>query len=222
MFRIKICGVRTISDLDAVARSGADAIGLNFFPPSLRFVDPTYQSTIELSKNAASFGLMRVGVFVNRTPQQIERLAQQVELDAVQLHGDEPAESAATWSGLGLPIIRAIKLPRNELAPEEIESLCEPWISVGCHPLFDAEVGGSHGGLGHSLDWNSLGSWSKRNSQQAFSLAGGLHPKNVAMAINATGTRSVDTASGAEEPRGTKSRKKIADFVSACRKTPNW
>lgn len=53
MFHIKICGVREIADIEAVFESGADAIGLNFYPPSCRFLDPEEASRAVVVQSTA-------------------------------------------------------------------------------------------------------------------------------------------------------------------------
>ena len=217
MFQIKICGVRRVQDIHAVADCGADAIGLNFFPGSIRFIDPSSPDAAELSKVGSDRGLLRVGVFVNESPEAIARVVDQIKIDVVQLHGDESIDDAEALAGAyGFRVIRAIKLPTGPLEPASIEAAARPWIDIGCHPLLDADAGAAHGGSGKTLDWNSIRHWSDANPQTAFTLAGGLNPGNVAQAITESGTQSVDTASGVEQPRGEKQRDLIDAFVRAC------
>ncbi len=117
MFHTKICGVRLDSDVQSAGESGADAIGLNFFAPSVRYVDPTLPSTRQLSESALVAGLMRVGVFVNESPEKIAQIADAVGLNAIQLHGDEQPDLARKVQlATGLPVIRAIKLPTGEIS----------------------------------------------------------------------------------------------------------
>lgn len=219
MFHIKICGVRDLSDIEAVSAAGADAIGLNFFEKSIRFANPLDAATIKLSESAERFGLLRVGVFVNATIDSIRSIAQTVPLDAVQLHGDEPVSF-----GLELlrvvekPLIRAIKLPTTGLDSGLLETAIRPWIEIGCHPLLDADAGSAHGGSGKTLEWRAIGTWAKQHPSDSFTLAGGLNPKNVGTAIELANARSVDTASGVEQPRGIKHAGLISGFVKACGK----
>ncbi|TWU60049.1 N-(5'-phosphoribosyl)anthranilate isomerase [Rubripirellula tenax] len=217
MFRVKICGVRLKSDVEAVGQSGADAIGLNFFPPSIRYVDPAEAATRELSELARSLGLIRIGVFVNETPLKIAEVVANVGLDAVQLHGDETIESAAGVSGRKL---RAIKLPTGTLSVTQIDAACRPWIDAGYHVLFDADAGAAHGGSGKTLDWPSIASWAARSPSASWTLAGGLTPDNVSEAIRASSAQSVDTASGVESPKGTKSTDLIRRFSRVMRAWP--
>jgi hypothetical protein len=82
MFRIKICGVRCSADIAAVARADGDAIGLNFYPPSIRYVDPADPLTKQISIEARQQGLLRVGVFVNESAESIAEILSDIGLDA--------------------------------------------------------------------------------------------------------------------------------------------
>jgi phosphoribosylanthranilate isomerase len=215
MFHIKICGVRTADDIVAVKASEADAIGLNFFPPSIRFVDPDSKTTSDLSRIAKEQGLFRVGVFVNESKERIAEIAKAVDLDAVQLHGDETLDDAqSVKQSVKLPVIRAIKLAVADLTPKMIATATDPWAKAGFHLLLDADAGAAHGGSGKTLAWNAVRSWAEGAIGVNWTLAGGLTPENVAEAITQSGTKSVDTASGAEEPRGTKSAERILAFAN--------
>lgn len=222
MFHIKICGVRTPDDVDAVIASEADAIGLNFFPASVRYADPQAAVTIGLSAQAQQAGLIRVGVFVNENARHVAKIASDVKLDAVQLHGDEDPASVKEIKELtGLPVIRAIKLPLGELLPESIDQLARPWIEMNAHLLLDADAGAAHGGSGKSIDWRAVHEWSGENVGVHWTLAGGLNSGNVAEAIAVSGATSVDTASGVESERGKKSSKLIAGFARAAQQAMN-
>lgn len=215
MFRIKICGVRLKKDVEAVERSGGDAVGLNFFPPSVRALDPSSADTRELSDLASSLGLTRVGVFVNESVERMRAIEQRVGLDAIQLHGDEPLDVARDLMERGSRVIRAIKLPRTPIDPATLDALVSPWTEVGCHPLLDADAGAAHGGSGKTLDWASLRRWAETQPDVPWTLAGGLKPENIAEAVAATGASSVDTASGVECPRGQKNVARIDAFIAA-------
>jgi phosphoribosylanthranilate isomerase len=215
VFRIKICGVRLKKDIDAVEQSGGDAIGLNFFPPSVRYLDPALRETRELSESARRRGLLRVGVFVNESVERMLEVADAVGLDAVQLHGDESLRTAGELVGRERRVIRAVKLPRTAIAPDTLDERIRPWRELGCHPLLDADAGAAHGGSGKTLHWPSLREWAESRDVGEWTLAGGLRPENIAAAIAATGAVSVDTASGVECPRGSKHPGRVADFITA-------
>ena len=108
-FQIKICGVTKIDEAIFAARSGASAIGLNFFQPSSRYVfppgvpgsDPAKDDAAQivaairgLSVSEKSPPVKIVGVFVNLEPERVVEIASSLGLDGIQLHGDEPASDA--------------------------------------------------------------------------------------------------------------------------------
>lgn len=229
MFRIKICGVRSEADIDAVANSGADAIGLNFHPPSIRYVGVS--QALRLSVRAAERSLTRVGVFVEQDAEEIARTAGAAQLDAVQLHGAQTPEDARWLSERGLPVIRVIRLAVGPLEPEAISEAVARWNWDEFPLLFDAEAGVHGGGLGLRLDWEAMGRWSKNETffqkftptrdaaKIQWALAGGLTPETVGEAIANSHAQAIDVASGVEEPLGQKSRHKIDHLVSAARTT---
>lgn len=212
MFRVKICGVRVRDDVQAVGRCGGDAIGFNFYSPSIRYVDPSDPAIRELSDLAAELGILRVGVFVNESPDRIAQIVQAVGLDVIQLHGDETIEEADAIAGVK---IRAIKLATGPLKIHQIDDASRDWICAGYHLLLDACAGAAHGGSGKTLDWPSIAAWANQNPSVTWTLAGGLVPENVAVAMRTSSATSVDTAGGVESPKGTKSPARIAQFIAA-------
>ena len=108
MFRIKICGITTPHDARLATAAGADAIGINFYAGSKRYVEPQLAKKIG---EAAGDSLVKVGVFVNSPPAEIRRLEEEVPLDYVQLHGDEGPQIVAELSDLR--VIKAFRC-RNQ------------------------------------------------------------------------------------------------------------
>lgn len=219
-FRIKICGVRSDRDVRACAAAGADAIGLNFHPASLRYVDPTSGETAAISEAAARHGICRVGLFVNRPIDQVHAAAGLLDLDAIQFHGDELRSDVIRILDAGFAVVRAIRLPTSPMSAKEIQSHLEPLWDLPITFLFDADAGAAFGGSGKQLHWPSIAAWASRYGEQAakgWVLAGGLEPNGVAEAITQSTAKSVDVASGVELPRGTKSAELIQRFVLATR-----
>lgn len=232
-FRIKICGVTDERILPVIANQGGDAIGLNFFPSSIRYLAPS--AAKRMARQASGLGLLSVGVFVDTAESDLPQIAAECDLDIVQLHGDYSEEFTAALLAQRVRVIRAVRLPTAPLCPEEIESLVAPWRRLGCSLLLDAESGGHFGGQGNRLDWDSLASWEHSMGHLAghdlparasgrrgttcctlpWTLAGGLDPQNVAEAIQRTGASSVDVASGVESPRGEKNAVLVAAFIDA-------
>lgn len=215
-FRIKICGVRRMEEIRATAAAGGDAVGLNFFPPSVRYVDPAVAAT--LAAQATRLGLCPVGVFVSEPLARVMQIAGDAGIDTVQLHGDETLEDARQLLRSGFAVIRAVRLPGGPCSPQQIDAAVAPWVEAGCSALLDADAGEAFGGKGLRLDWPSLRQWRGEHPSAAdFILAGGLDVDAVIEAVTASGAWGVDVASGVESPRGVKSVDHIRQFAERAR-----
>jgi phosphoribosylanthranilate isomerase len=212
MFRIKICGITNIEDARAAAAAGADAIGLNFYPRSKRCIDRDTATTIAAHIPNT---VKRIGVFVNASPEEIVEAAERVRLDAVQLHGDEPAAFLAKLPA-GTPIIRAFRCGEPGLAP--LRTFLQECRGLGRTPdavLIDADAKQEYGGTGHVTDWSLVAREKSLLHAMPILLGGGLTPANVAVAIQTVLPEGVDVASGVETSPGKKDAKLIEQFVTA-------
>jgi len=181
-FLVKICGVTTAEDAAAAASAGADAIGVNLWPGSRRFVGGVDAARSVLA--AVPSGVLRVGVFVDAPFAEVERAVRELVLDRVQLHGDERAADFAALPRAAL--IRAVRVRDDSSFAAAAEWGAGLW-------LYDAHVPG-FGGAGLVAPWSTIA----RGAARPFLLAGGLTPDNVAGAIAATRPDGVDVASGVE------------------------
>lgn len=207
-FRIKICGIKQSEHARVAHESGADAIGLNFYERSLRSVTiDQAQSVCE----ALPESVARVGVFVNLAAEPINEIARAVQLDWVQLHGDEKPELIPE---IECDVIRAVRVdPRAVLDSDsgELEAI-ESWIEAGAKKiLLDARSPKGYGGTGETIDWDSVG---KLKLSVPLILAGGLNQWNVAQAIRLAKPAGVDTASGVERFPAGKDPQMIRAFAS--------
>ena len=197
---VKICGVTTAGDAELAVRAGADAIGVNLWPGSKRYVAPGAARAVLAAVPA---GVLKVGVFVNAPAAEVARALDKLALDRAQLHGDERAADYAA-----LDPARLVKVVRVR----DQASLAE---ADGWGPalwLYDAYVDG-FGGAGVAAPWPLIA----RGARRPFLLAGGLTPENVGAAIAATRPDGVDVASGVEARPGVKDAAKVAAFVAAAR-----
>jgi phosphoribosylanthranilate isomerase len=213
MFQIKVCGVTTVVDALAVARAGADAVGLNFFPGSKRFIAMDRAREIA---DALPPEVVKVGVFVNAMEDDIRQAFSEVGLDAVQLHGDEPPSLLVRLADM--PLVRAFRLGSSGLAP--IDAYLTACADLGVLPrmiLLDACVAGQYGGTGATLDWSMLGGTASPAVRPPVVLAGGLTPTNVATAIHSVHPAAIDTAGGVEYAPGKKDHTLLVAFVTAAR-----
>lgn len=204
MIRIKICGLRTLTEALAAAEAGADLLGFNFYPKSVRFIEVDACRKISSALRQEHPSVQLVGVFVNSPVQEIERVLQTCSLDLAQLSGDEPPEWCAA---LGQKAFKAFHgVPGNTL--ESYARRSAPAF------LVDGGVKGLYGGTGVAADWSSAAKLAK---QYALLLAGGLKVENVAEAVRQVGPWGVDAASGVEASPGHKDAGRIRAFVEAVR-----
>ncbi len=210
MFRIKICGITTVDDALMAAEAGADAIGLNFYSRSRRYVPPEVARRIA---EAVSGRVTRVGVMVDPTEEEALSLVSAVGLDAIQLHGHESAALAARLSR-AVALLKAFRIGPEGLGPV-IEYLAEFRRLGGVvrSVLFDACRPGQLGGSGTLADWTAIKGYPSQAWHPPFVLAGGLNPGNVAEAIRTLHPAGVDTASGVEKSPGRKDPRLVAEFV---------
>ena len=140
MVRVKICGVTSLDDALMCVEAGADAIGLNFWPGSVRRCEePSAREIVA----ALGSRLLVVGVFVDADRGQIERLRDALGLGCVQLHGAEPPSLLESF----LPhAYKALRVRGPEV-------LAEARRYGGEHVLLDAYVPGLPGGTGATFDW---------------------------------------------------------------------
>jgi phosphoribosylanthranilate isomerase len=210
LFQVKICGITRVDDLKMVAHAGADAIGLNFYPRSQRFLREEEAAGIVAALPAE---IARVGVFVNEEPETILHVANTLALDYVQLHGDETFEQIRSLHGQAY--IRAFRLGLDGF--DTILQFLADCRQLDCLPaavLVDAHVSGQFGGTGTTVDWHQLGQRRTELEEIPLILAGGLNPANVIEAIRAVRPQAVDTASGVECEPGKKSERLVEDFVA--------
>lgn len=213
MFRIKICGITRPSDAQLAFEAGADAIGLNLYHESPRFVSaPALLEIVE-----AVPGVQRVGVFVNAHLDSIFATCTQLDLTATQLHGDEPAEFLATCN-CDRPIIRARRIDERGVAAiaEDLQR-CEAAGRLPDAVLVDAYTPGRYGGTGETVSWAGLADYRKWLGNIPLILAGGLTPENVAEAIRTVRPHGVDVASGVEISPGVKDAKKLRSFIETAK-----
>ncbi len=188
-FIIKICGVTNAEDALCAAEAGANAIGLNFCPQSPRAL------TFRVAHRIARFlpdTVLKVGVFVEPSEDELLQAIDQIPLDVVQLHGDRvPSVAHRTWRALAANTAN----PAELLVAEAI--------------LLDAHTP-RHGGSGHTFDWTIATRFC-----QPVILAGGLDASNVAQAIETARPWGVDACSRLESSPGRKDAAKVRRFVKA-------
>ena len=200
--RVKICGVTTPADARFAADAGADAVGLNFYPKSPRFVTPSQAA--QLVRALPPF-TAPVGVFVGMPLRQVCAVAFQLGLRGVQTYDDRPPPEDA-FPFAHVPAFR-VKDAAGLDAVRAFVAACRPSAV-----LIDSFVDGQMGGTGHRAPWELLAGF---DPGVPLILAGGLTPENVGDAIRAVRPWGVDVASGVESAPGVKDRGKVSGFVKA-------
>jgi phosphoribosylanthranilate isomerase len=209
MTRVKVCGVTLPDDAARVASSGVDFIGLNFWPKSKRYVDPARAPL--LASIARSTGTAKlVGVFVDPDVEEVQEIMSKVDLDIIQLHGDEHPELVKRISlAVYRPVWKAIAVG----TAKDLVGL-DQWPAEAL--LLDAPTPG-RGGAGAKFDWKLAREARERYPRLQLVLAGGLTPDNVADAIATVQPWAVDVASGVEAAPGVKDGAKVESFLRAAR-----
>ena len=199
--RVKVCGMTRLEDIEAAARAGADAIGLNFYPPSPRFLSVERARAL---REALPPYVSAVAVFVNAPEADVRRVLDEVRPDALQFHGEE---TPAFCDAFGVPYVKACRVRQGV-------DLLEYWrpFSGASGWLADAYVE-EYGGTGKRFDWSQV----PRNLGRPLILSGGLTSANVREAIRAVRPWAVDVASGVESAKGIKDAGKIVAFISEVR-----
>jgi phosphoribosylanthranilate isomerase len=197
MLKVKICGITSCDDALHAAACGADALGFVFYAGSPRYVAPEQVRAIV---EALPPFVIRVGLFVNETPERMRAVAGECALDALHMHGDEiPADCV-------IPPYRVIKGVRPRHAADLAALAAYPVAAL----LVDAAVPGQFGGTGQRADWALA---AQLSAAHRVILAGGLTPDNVMAAVRQVRPYGVDVSSGVELEPGRKDPEKVARFI---------
>jgi phosphoribosylanthranilate isomerase len=220
MFRIKICGITTPEDARIAIDAGADAIGLNYYSGSKRCV-----GFLDAKKIVDEVGskALKVGVFVNQTASDLNIIAGDIGLDAVQLHGDQPPSYLLDVERR-FPVLRVYRVGHSGFIKIKADLvLCEKFDRSPDALLLDTLASGEYGGTGQKLDWSTLADRAEllsfdRAQPLPLILAGGLTPENVREAVRLVKPYGVDVASGVESSPGSKDAEKVKAFVAEARR----
>jgi phosphoribosylanthranilate isomerase len=201
MTRIKICGITEYEDARDAALLGADAIGMNFYPGSPRYVQASKAAKI-IEQLPPLISV--IGVFVNHPdPQNLEDFAVSIGLQAVQLHGNETPDYCSRVQRV--KVIKAFRIDANF----RVDTLRT--YGSGTF-LLDACAPDRFGGTGKSFNWDlACGA----NAFGSIIVAGGLNAENVAHVLNTLHPFAVDVASGVESRPGKKDYEKMRRFIEA-------
>lgn len=195
----KVCGLTREQDLLDAAKSGAVYGGLIFAAKSPRCVSRAHAAELCRYNAEQPRKLAMVGVFVNESPAQMAELANELKLNALQLHGSESSEDIAKLKQL---------LEQNghqaeiwKAVPVNVDGGELPALPEGADRyLYDSKSGDNFGGTGRHFDWQQ-----RLAQRERAMLAGGLSPGNAALAAT-QGFFGLDFNSGVESAPGIKDR----------------
>ena len=204
--RIKICGITRREDALAAVSAGVDAIGLVFYPPSPRAIEPEQAAAIVAQLPPF---VTVVGLFVGASRGEVARVLDRVPLDLLQFHGEEAPEACA---GHGRPWIKAIRM-REDVNLEQMRKRYAEASGL----LLDTYRAGEPGGTGERFDWDRV----PRSLSSQIVLAGGLNPDNVEQAVRQVRPYAVDVSGGVEAAKGIKDADKMAAFIAGVKRGDN-
>jgi phosphoribosylanthranilate isomerase len=207
--RVKICGITSAADARQAAWLGADAVGLNFYPRSRRYI--TADTTAEILRALPPL-LEAVALYVNAPLAEAFAHAQRLGLATVQWHGDAPEPPP----DLPRRFIPAFSVSDAE-GLRRVSRYLEHCREVGRLPaavLVDGAMPGEYGGTGQAAAWDLLAGF---DPGMPLILAGGLTPDNVAEAVRLVRPYAVDVAGGVEAAPGRKDAEKMRRFIESAR-----
>ncbi|MBI2593118.1 phosphoribosylanthranilate isomerase [Candidatus Daviesbacteria bacterium] len=194
--QVKICGIRSLVAAQTAVYSGAKFLGFNFVSGSRRKVSPEFAKQI-ITQIKSQVNV--VGVFQNQSIEEVNKIADFLDLDFVQLHGDENQEYI---DSLNHPVIKTLALESDFDLNRVVKNIKSFNVQY-----FLADR--AKQGQGKMLNLEKLNMLCK--SYQIF-IAGGLTPLNIVEVVRAVEPFAVDVASGIET-RGVEDLEKIKSFI---------
>ena len=205
---IKICGICSADDALASVAFGADAIGLNGYTGSKRYIN--------IEKAADWIGnlpqeLRKVAVLVNPSFEHALAIARLPFIDSLQLHGSESPDFCRRLADEGVQFAKALPVSGPD-SLERVPAFYTQWI------VLDSAKAGLFGGSGTTFPWALARRFVEADESLRVILAGGLTPHNVEEAITAVRPYAVDVTSGVEAAPGRKDHARLRAFIEAARR----
>ncbi len=214
--RVKICGNRTIEDVNHAVVYGADAIGF--------ITEVPVNSSRKIDMKTAKDLIEQVPIFVDSVlvimPDDLDSamtLITETQPTCVQIHNDLPDNELAIISKtFEISLIKTIAVPEDasHRITDHIVSRIDSLTGIADAILLDTSTGTRSGGTGKVHNWRISAEIVQRSKLPVI-LAGGLTPDNVSDAIRTVHPFAVDTASGVEI-RGKRDHDKVRRFITRC------
>jgi phosphoribosylanthranilate isomerase len=218
--RIKICGITNPDQGQAIARSGATALGFIAVPASPRYIPVDRMAEITAAVRQLEPEMQRsidyIGVFANTDIETIIATVSAGGLTGVQLHGNEtPDDCRALRAALpGIELIKAFRIRDRADLTSSAPTALPAYTPVVDTLLLDAYHPDQLGGTGHTLDWAALAAFTP---DRPWFLAGGLNPANVGEALTRLHPTGIDLSSGVERSPGDKDLQQVERLFQALR-----
>ena len=196
MIRIKICGICDLESARTAVEAGADMIGFHFCDSDRRVSPEDARAILDELPVRATV----VGVFIDEQPAEVQRIAEYLDLDLVQLHGSEPPGFQA-----GRRVMKVLKVRDGEVRG------ADDWPDP---IMLDSWSADQRGGTGQTWDWEIARRLLR--SREVF-IAGGLQPGNVGKVVSEFKPYGVDVSSGVEARVRVKDPEKVRAFIRAVR-----
>lgn len=203
--KVKICGITNIEDAVKAVELGADMLGFNFYTESPRYIEP--RQVQDIIKKLPAF-VDIVGLFVNTEADTIRKIASDLMLDWVQLHGDESPGFCMSLGNMPSQIIKAVRVKDGRDLEYAKNFSTDAILLDAFHPAL-------YGGTGERFDWSSLPELTGHLFGRTF-LAGGITPDNVGEAIDC-GFYGIDICSGIEDSPIKKNHEKMTKLFDNIR-----
>lgn len=209
--KLKVCGMKYLENMEAVAALQPDYLGFIFWEPSSRFFNGKMGA---ISKN-----IKKVGVFVDADLDYVVEKINQYSLDVVQLHGKESPEfcKGLRNSNLGLKGKQPQIIKVFSIKDSFNFSVITPFEKVCDYFLFDTK-GKLPGGNGYTFNWSVLENYP---STKSYFLSGGIGVDNVHKIkefLKTTAAKyciALDVNSSFEIEPGVKNIEKLNEFKTA-------
>lgn len=222
MVKVKICGITRLEDAIESLKAGADYLGFILYPPSPRAISEQEVARLVTRLRTAMKPFFErpdpphlIGVFVNRSPDDVASVLTECNLDLAQLSGDEEPRdifgSSSTLSGRGYKAIRPSSLDEAMSLSRRYTNFDDGMIISRPRLLLDTPHANLYGGTGETGDWSIAAELAK--TTPGLMLAGGLHPENVAEAVSAARPFAIDVAGGVEIQPGIKDHDRVYQFI---------
>jgi phosphoribosylanthranilate isomerase len=196
--QIKLCGFKNIEDIIFASSLDIDYLGMIFVKDMPRTINKkTACRAVDICK---SNNIKSTGVFLNQSRDQIHEILNEVDLDVIQLHGNEDINEYACLKKEIIKTVHVTKDSQAQMTNMNFEK---------CNYLLDATDMKMHGGTGKVFNWNIM---SDMPHDKLF-IAGGLKPDNILDLLSKFTPKCVDVSSGIERKIGYKDHELMSDFV---------